>query len=187
MENIRHLDIAKAVSTFLEKFDSLSHLPLITDVEMDRLFGEEVQAGLAELERYNKKEGFCRHCSDKCCRLVDCELFAPELTQCSIRPVRPVLCRMHFCHQFDAEYQTLVKETGDIFLESLLAIERRGSRNTRFFDCPPLGRLAPGLVEAIMPLIKAVQEGRLNEATALDLIQTETNKYFLSRNSQESG
>jgi hypothetical protein len=181
MEIVRHLDVAKAVNTFLENFENLSHLPLITDTEMDRLFGQEVQAGLAELERYNRQGNVCRNCPSKCCRLVDCELFAPELTQCPVYPLRPVLCRMHFCHQFDTEYKTLVKETGDVFIESLLAAERRASRKARFFDCPPLSQLAPGLVTAITPLIKAFREGRLKEAAALDLIQAETSKYMLSK------
>jgi hypothetical protein len=171
MEIVRHLDIAQAVGAFRDNYEELSYLPLITDAEMDRLFGPQVQAGLAELERYNRKGNICRHCPSKCCRLVDCELFAPEFTQCPIYPFRPVLCRMHFCHQFDADYKTLVKETGDVFLESLLEAERRGSRKARYFDCPPLGGLAPGLVDDITPLIAAVRAGRLKEDRALDLIQ----------------
>ncbi len=168
-----HLDVERAVGNFLEHFESLSHLPLISDAEMDQLFGEEVKAGLAELERHNQQEKICRNCVSRCCQLVDCEFYTPEWSRCPVHSFRPTLCRMHFCSQFVPQYGILVKEVGDIFLESLLAAEKRNGRKANLFDSPPLGKLIPQLVTAILPLISAVKEKRLHEADAWRMIEAE--------------
>ncbi len=89
-------------------------MPLIGDSEMARLFGEETAAALAELDACNRQGQICSSCRGSCCRLVSCELYTPELSCCPVQKFRPVLCRMHFCHKFNAKYPLLVKEAGDI-------------------------------------------------------------------------
>jgi hypothetical protein len=39
MVKIRHLNIDKAINTFLENVENLSHLPFITDSEMTLVYG----------------------------------------------------------------------------------------------------------------------------------------------------
>lgn len=177
MDGNHHLDVNKAVSNFLAYFESLSRLPLITDAEMDQVFGTEVTLALAELEGYNQQGKLCQDCASRCCRLVDCELYTAELNRCPVQAFRPVLCRMHFCQKFALTYSSLVKEVGDIFLESLLAAERLGSKKASLCDSPPLGKYAPELVAAITPRIMAFKEGRLDEGSALGIIQSEAEKY----------
>ncbi len=173
---IRIPDINLAVSNFLKHFESLSHLPLISDAEMDSLFGQEVAAALHELELYGRQEGFCRSCRSRCCLLVDCELYVPSFSRCSIHNFRPVLCRMHFCNKFAPVYRDLVKAVGDIFLDSLLAGEHLDPAKTKLLDSPPLGILAPDLVARIKGIIKAFDEGILEEKAALKSIAAELEK-----------
>ena len=167
MGTIQLPDINLAVINFLKHFESLSRLPLITDSEMDRLFGEEVSLVLQELERYNQQEEMCHTCRSRCCLLVDCELYVPEFSRCSIHKFRPLLCRMHYCNRFAPVYKELVKTIGDVFLESLLAGEKVHSGKTKLLDSPPLGRLVPALVDAASQVIVAFKAGCLNEAEAL--------------------
>ncbi len=176
MEPAPHLDVDRAVASFLKHFEGLSRLPLISDAEMLLLFGQEVIAGLAELEAYNSREKLCQDCAARCCRLVDCELYAPDLGRCPIYSYRPVLCRMHFCQKFVPRYGTLVKEAGDVFLESLLAAEKIDGRRARLFDSPPLVRLVPRLVKEVLAHISAVREKRLDEPSALREIEAEIEK-----------
>ena len=176
MEPAPHLDVDRAVASFLKHFEGLSRLPLISDAEMLRLFGQEVIAGLAEMEAYNRREKLCQDCAARCCRLVDCELYAPDFGRCPIYSRRPVLCRMHFCQKFVPRYGTLVKEAGDVFLESLLAAEKIDGRRARFFDSPPLFQLVPRMVEEVMDCISSVREKGLDEPSALKQIEAEIEK-----------
>lgn len=173
MAVIRIPDVDLAVRNFLNKLESLSHLPLMTDAEMDFSFGEEVTAALQELEVYNCQEGLCRTCRSRCCLLVDCELYVPGFSRCSIHKFRPLLCRMHFCNKFAPVYREMVKAVGDIFLESLLAGQHLDPAKTRLLDSPPLVPLAPGLVAHLRPFIDAFEEGRIDESTALKSIAEE--------------
>jgi hypothetical protein len=165
-----NLDVTRAVSHFRVQFESLSLLPFITDSEMDRLFGEEIREAIGKLQRYGEQEKLCRNCTDRCCRLVSCELYAPELSRCPVYPFRPLLCRMHFCRHFTQTYPILVREMGDIFLEGLLAAEKIDKGKAALFDCPPLRKLIPELLGSIVPLIEGVKEGRLEENSILKLI-----------------
>jgi hypothetical protein len=173
----RHLDVNLAVSHFLKNFESLSRLPLVTNAEMAGLFGEEVASALEELELYDSQEKICLNCISRCCLLVDCELYSPEFGLCPVQSFRPVLCRMHYCHKFTQEHNFLVKEIGDIFLESLLAAERLVKPKTAFFDSPPLTAPAPGLVASTASCILAFKEGRLDEVSALRVVHAEAEKY----------
>jgi hypothetical protein len=146
-------------------------LPLISDSEMLRLFGAEVASALAEMERFNLEGSICQSCRGGCCRLVSCELYTPGLTLCPVQNFRPLLCRMHFCRHFSAVYPLLVKESGDIYLDSLIAAEKSGYKGVFLFDCPPLSRPAPGLVEALSQSLLEIREGRLDGAVGLKAVE----------------
>ncbi|HEY32338.1 MAG TPA: hypothetical protein G4O10_04465 [Dehalococcoidia bacterium] len=168
----------KAVNSFLEHVEHIRRLPLITDPEMHQLFGEEITTAVAEIDRFNQKEQICLRCQNRCCPVCGCELYAPEFDQCPIYEFRPVLCRLHFCHQFNTAGRSVIIELGDIFFESLQAAEQAGSTKVRLFESPPLARYAPDLVETTAPWVDAVRKGSLNPEHARKLICTEAEKYL---------
>ena len=71
----------KAVASFMEHVERLSRLPLITDSEMDELYGEEVAAAVAEMDYTNREEQICLNCQSRCCPVCGCELYAPQFSQ----------------------------------------------------------------------------------------------------------
>ena len=170
---------AKVISSFLEHLERLSRLPLITDRETAKLFGEEVVVALMELDRLNQDGEVCLHCESRCCQAIACEFYAPQFSHCPIYDLRPVVCRFHFCHRFEANTRggSLARELGDIFLDGLLAADHDGSARVRLFDCPPLGRAAPDLVAAATPWVNAVREGSLNPEQAEKQIYQVAEKY----------
>jgi hypothetical protein len=178
VSSIHHLDVTKATEYFLEYFERLPRLPLIADNELTPLLGKEVYSALAELESYNRQQKLCSRCANRCCKLVDCELYTPELGTCPIQSFRPLLCRMHFCSQFSEVYPVWVKELGDIFLESLLAAEQRDRQRAAFFDTPPLKQFALEPVTAILPLLSEFKKGNLDEPSVLELIHAEIDQFL---------
>lgn len=171
------MDKAKSIQTFLERVKQLTRLPLITDAEMDTLYGEEVTAALDELARLNEKEQFCQNCQTRCCPAVKCELYAPQFSRCPIYEFRPPICRLHYCHRFFANGDTLLKEMSDIFFDSLLTADKLGSAKARLFDCPPLTICCPDLVTVTAQWINSVREGTLDPEEAIRLIRQEAEKY----------
>ncbi len=170
----------KAIATFLERFEHLSCLPFITDSEINELFGEEVAGALAEFERYNQKEQVCSKCESRCCPVIACEFYTPQFTRCPIYDIRPPVCRLHFCHRFPLANGLLMKELGDVFLESLLIVERHGSLKIKLFDCPPMSHIVPGLVVITTPLIDSVRNGTLTVEYAEKLINQHVEQYLIS-------
>jgi hypothetical protein len=177
MEQGRHLDVNKSVQRFLSQFESLSRLPFISDSEMGQLFGEEVNLGLAELNCLNHQKQFCRDCKERCCRLVDCELYQDTLTRCPIHSFRPVLCRIHYCHKFALEQPFLVKELGDIFLESLVSAQSLDAGRTRLLDSPPLRQFAPDLIADISKQTAFLAANKDLEAEISGAIDSKLEKY----------
>lgn len=173
-----HLDLDKAKNQFLGNFESISRLPLITDAEMVQLFGEEVNLALSKLESYNQQEKFCVNCESRCCLLVNCELYSTDFSRCPIHSFRPVICRMHFCNRFAPVYNSLINELCDIFLESLIAAQQVDKKKADVFDSPPLAKFAPGLVSVMIPHMTAFNQGRLDRASAIELIGAEALKYY---------
>ncbi|MFC2014652.1 hypothetical protein ACFLUP_01520 [Chloroflexota bacterium] len=171
------MDKEKAVSNFLKYVESLSGLPLITDSEVNELFGEEVASVLVVLNRYGQKGEICLHCDSRCCKIARCELYAPQFEKCPIHDFRPVVCRLHFCHKFAVSDNSMIKEIGDIFFDSLIAADRDGSQVVRMFDNPPLGESCPDLVKTVSPWVYAVREGSLNPENTIELINLEAEKY----------
>jgi len=172
-----HLDGRLAVANFRNNFESLSRLPLITDAEASNLFGDEVNTALARLDRFNQQEHLCQNCSSHCCGIVDCELYDSSLSRCPIQPFRPLLCRMHFCQKYIPAFSTLVKDLGDIFLDSLLVGELIDKEKIRLMDSPPLAKLAPEMVNGILAVIKKIKAGRLEEKKAWIIIQSNLEPY----------
>jgi hypothetical protein len=184
---IRHLNIDKAIERFLANVESLNHLPFVRDEDMVQLYGEEVAESLVELTHYNNRAKTCQECSDKCCRLVNCELYHPVFSQCPIFPFRPAICRMHFCEKFPVGDISFIREFADIFLNGLIEARRRGSEKALLFDCPPLSKQVPGIVAAVLPWMNAVKEGQLNEASARALIFAEVERYYQPAPSNSGG
>jgi len=168
---------AQAINSFLENIEQLSGLPFISDSEINSLFGEEVAAALARLNHYARERQICLCCEGRCCKIAHCELYAPQFERCPIYDFRPVVCRLHFCQQFQTTGSSLVKELGDIFFESLTAADSYGSAKVRMFDNPPLSICCSDFVEAVTPWVDAVQEGSLNPKRAVELIQCEMEKF----------
>ena len=170
----------KAIRNFLKRVEELSQLPLINDLEMNDLFGEEVASVLAEMERNNREEQVCSNCENKCCHAISCEFYASQFSQCPIYDFRPLVCRLHFCHKFYFSVSSWMEEISDIFFESLLAADRDGSDKVRFFDSPPLTRNSPDLIVVTSAWMNAVREGCLNPEYAEKLIRQEAEKYRIA-------
>ncbi len=178
------LDVKKSVDLFVRNFESLVYLPFIADSEMERLYGPEVIQALADLDNYNRQEKICQTCAQRCCLLVDCEFYAPDLGTCPVQSFRPTLCRMHFCHRFSPAYRELVKDLGDIFLEGLLAGGKVDSQKADLFDSPPLGPLMPSLSPVISTLLEEVRSGRLEKIEAWKRIEFEIEHYYTGRSAK---
>jgi hypothetical protein len=177
MDQGRHLNISKAVQTFQGQFESLLRLPFIDDSEMESLFGEEVYSGLSELRSLNHQKQFCRSCQSRCCRLVKCELYSDTLAVCPIHHFRPVLCRMHFCDKFTLEYPSLVKDLGDLFLESSLAALNINPPKAALMDSPPLYQYAPNLVTDILAKISVPKKTDLDHSLNLEFVRSTLEEY----------
>jgi hypothetical protein len=171
------MDKTKAIQTFLEQVEKLDRLPLITDAEIDALWGEELTATLQKLASLNEKEQYCQNCQERCCPAVRCELYAPQFKRCPIYEFRPPICRLHYCHQFFKDDNDLLKEMSDIFFDSLLTADRLGSSKVRFFDTPPLKNCCPDLIAEASQYITAVREGNIDPEEASKLIRELAGKY----------
>jgi Fe-S-cluster containining protein len=174
---VYHLDVRKAVQRFQTQFEGLFRLPFISDDEMKQLFGEEVYSGLEGLRSLELQKKYCRDCKSRCCYLVDCEFYSESLTSCPVHSFRPVLCRMHFCNSFASESPLVVKELGDIFLDSWIAAQQIDADKARLLDSPPLSQYAPEIVSSIAARIKEIVADKQVESRVLSLIQTEIEKY----------
>jgi hypothetical protein len=174
MDQGTHLDTKKAVQCFLGHFESLSRLPFIADSEMEQLFGQEVRYGLIELDHLDSQKQFCRNCRNRCCRLVDCEIYSEDLSSCPVYHFRPVLCRMHYCNAFALELPLLIRELGDIYLDSLLAAQLIDGRKALLLDSPPLHPHSPDLIRQINTKLT---ESKFDLSTASSLIQSAVKKY----------
>jgi hypothetical protein len=171
------MDRGKAISNFLSRVDEFGQLLLVTDEEVVKLFGEEVVAALAELDRFNLTDGICSNCGGDCCHDMGCELFAPMFKRCPIYDLRPIICRLHFCHRFDAEGKSLVIELRDIFFGCFRAVDFWDSTNLRSLDVPPLAGASPELMAALSPTVAAARQGNLDPEHAAQLICRQAKDY----------
>ncbi len=174
----------KAINTFVERVESLRNLPLVTDLEMKELCGEEVATALEKLKRLSWEEQLCLQCDGSCCRERGCEFYAPQFGQCPIFDLRPVICRFHFCERFQVAGGSIIEELSEIFLYSIHAAGAHGSNRVRFFDPPPFNKVSPQLIEAISPSVNAVRAGGLNPEDGRRRIRQQVKKYL---NTHECG
>jgi len=171
------MDKDRAIATFVRRARELARLPLITGAELRKLYGREVAEALSVLHRFDRENGLCLRCGAQCCADIGCELYAPQFRRCPIYGLRPVACRLHYCHRFDAAGRSLVLGLRDIFAASLAAAEEDNSDIARRLDCPPLAPATPEFTAAILPLIRAVRRGSLTPQTARTLIRREAGKH----------
>jgi len=171
------LDREKAMVNFVERLEYLCGLPLVTDLEMRELYGEEVVAALEKLDRFNHEEKICQQCDGNCCHKFSCEFYAPQFRQCPIHDLRPAICRFHFCEKFQVVGSSTIKELSEIFLYSLSTAAAAGSRRVGFFDAPPFAEVSRELIEATSPIANAVRLGRLNPECGQRRIHQEAVKY----------
>jgi hypothetical protein len=164
-------DVNSSVESFLANFRKLKYLPFITDIEAIELFGSQVTESLVELDDYNRREQICSHCQSRCCLRVKCEVYDASFGGCAVDSLRPALCRLHFCNNFNNECGPLVKILGDIYLESLLAAAKIDSALADLFDCPTFLPLTPHLVSLIIPVLDDARAGRLPEQEAFEEVQ----------------
>lgn len=171
------LDETRAVANFTKAVKRFAQVALLTDGEVEELFGPETAAALAAFDRYSDEQGLCASCGGVCCREIGCELYYPPFKQCPIHDTRPLLCRFHFCHRFDEVDKTLVIELRDIFMACYTADQISRGRIATSMSVPPLEEACPILVANIQPVMDAVRGGRLDPQDGVQLIRKEVDRY----------
>jgi len=174
------VDKKKAIASFLDHLNQLIRPPLISDEEMKKLFGDEIEQSLKELDGLNREKQICLRCEKNCCQQYNCEFYAPQLKWCPIFDLRPALCRLHFCEKFRTANGAIIEELSDIYIQSLSFAAQNESARVKFFDIPPFGNCAPQLIGAVSPLVQAVKEGKLDPDTGRQQIRTEAIKYCIA-------
>ena len=171
------MDQLKTIERFLERVRSLGQIALLTDEEVEDLFGAELSAALAALDRFSQEDGVCAGCGGDCCSEMGCEVYSPRFQQCPIHATRPLLCRFHFCHRFDAVDKSLVVELRDIFLSCYTADQISRGEIARSMSVPPLETACPTLVANTQPFMNAVREGKTSPLDGAELIRKEVDRY----------
>ena len=171
------LDETRAIATFMEAVGRFAQVALLTDGEVRELFGEETAAALVAFDRFSDENGICASCGGVCCSEIGCEVYSPLFEECPIHATRPLLCRFHFCHCFDAVDKTSVIALRDIFLACYTADQISSGTIAKSMSVPPLEAACPALVANIQPMLDAVREGKLNPEDGADLIRKEVDRY----------
>ena len=171
------VDETKAIAAFVGAVGRFSQVALLTDEEVRELFGAETAAALAAFDRYSEENGLCGRCGGVCCSEIGCELYSPRFNQCPIHDTRPLLCRFHFCHRFDAVGKTSVIALRDVFLACYTADQIASGTIAKAMNVPPLETACPILVANVQPLMDAVREGSLDPQDGLQLIRKEVDRY----------
>jgi hypothetical protein len=171
------MDKGKAIDRFLSRADQLGQLLLVSNDEVEKLLGEEVAAALAEMESFSHEQQLCSQCGGDCCRDIGCELYAPQFSQCPIQDLRPLVCRLHFCHRFDAAYKSLVMELRDVFLGCFQAVDLWDGSYLKWLDVPPLAGASPELISTLSHWVEKVRDGTLDPGQAVELIRREAEEY----------
>jgi hypothetical protein len=87
---------------------------------------------------------------------------------------------MHFCQRFSLEYPSLVKDLGDIYLDSVLVAQIINPQKAAMLDSPPLRQYAPNLVTDFLVKISVPEKTDLDQALTLEVIQSKLEKYRTS-------
>jgi hypothetical protein len=171
------VDETRAIAAFMEAVGRFAQVALLTDGEVRDLFGEETAAALAAFDRYSEENGFCASCGGLCCREIGCEVYSSLFEECPIHTTRPLLCRFHFCHRFDAVDKSLVIALRDIFLACYTAYQISSGTIAEAMSIPPLETACPVLVANIEPVLEAVREDKMNPRDGAELIRKEVERY----------
>lgn len=171
------MDKGKAINTFLDRVDQFAQIVLVTDKEIDDLFGEEVTTALTELEHFGKENHICSDCEGLCCSDIECELYAAQFGHCPIYPYRPIACRLHFCHRFDALHRSIIIELRDVFVGCFRAMDFSNSPNLRSLDSPPLKDVCSEFVAEVNLSVNSVRDGKLSPEHAIETIRREAEKH----------
>ncbi|MDD5189910.1 MAG: hypothetical protein PHE50_02575 [Dehalococcoidales bacterium] len=171
------VDKDKTIRQYLENVRQLKRLPFITDDEMRLLFSEEIAGMMEELSHYDLETRFCGDCQKRCCLVAKCELYDTRFQMCPIYELRPVVCRMHYCHLFQAEKGAMVEEISDVFFACLMAAEAAGIPHARLFDSPPIARCAPGFIVEAEKVLQRMKNGEITTEEASGLILTQARVY----------
>jgi hypothetical protein len=171
------LDETRAVATFLDGVGRLAQVALLTDEEVRELFGPETAALLARFDRHSQESGLCASCGGVCCREIGCEVYSPLFQECPIHDTRPLLCRFHFCHDFDAVDKASVIALRDVFLSCYTADQISRGTIAQSMNVPPLENACPILVANVQPVVESVRDGRITAGEGIRLIRAEVERY----------
>lgn len=171
------VDETRAIATFMGVVGRFVQVALLTDEEVRELFGAETAGALAAFDRYSEENGLCASCGGVCCSEIGCEVYSPRFEECPIHATRPLLCRFHFCHRFDAVDKPSVIALRDIFLACYTADQISSGTIAISMSVPPLETACPTLVANIEPLVEAVREGSLDPQNGVRLIRKEVERY----------
>jgi len=171
------VDETRAIATFMGAVGRFAQVALLTDGEVCDLFGKETVAALVAFDRYSEESDLCASCGGVCCREIGCEVYSPLFEECPIHATRPLLCRFHFCHRFDAVDKTLVIALRDIFLACYTAHQISSGTIAEAMSIPPLETACPVLVANIEPVLEAVREGKIDPRDGAESIRKEVERY----------
>ncbi len=171
------LDETKAIATFLDRVGRFAQVALLTDAEVGQLFGPETAAAMTAIDGYSRESGLCASCGGECCREIGCEVYTPLFDRCPIHDVRPLLCRFHFCHRFDAVDKGLVIALRDVFLACYTAEQISSGTIARSMSVPPLENGCPILAANVRPAMDSVRDGRRSPGEGLRLIREEVERH----------
>lgn len=171
------MDIDKAVRNFLKQVDRFGQLLLVTDNEVEELYGEEVAAALAKLERINQEKQICSGCDGFCCWKIGCDLYDIKFNRCPVNDFRPLACRFHFCNSFYILENELVTELADIFYSSFLALSVWDSDKSTEMISPLLAGVPTELAAALSLRMGEVRRGELDTELAEEFVRREVETY----------
>ena len=171
------VDVTRAIASFVDAVGRFAQVALLTDEEVRELFGADVAAAIAAFDRYSEENGLCASCAGVCCREIGCEVYSPLFEECPIHATRPLLCRFHFCHRFDAVDKTMVIALRDIFLACYTADQISRGTIAKSMSVPPLETACPALVADIQPVVEAVRDGRVSPQEGIRSIRAEVDRY----------
>lgn len=148
----------------------------LTDEEFKELFGKEVSRITRVLNK--AAESKCSACKGNCCKEIGCALYSEAFSYCPIYEIRPRECRYHFCMSVmneapltQEDKELLNKPINDLFRGNKEQISRLFTLFPQFpLDSEGLASL--GIKEEVNRMIKAFEDGELDENQAADLLKS---------------
>lgn len=171
------LDETRAIAAFLDGIGRFSQVALLTDEEVQDLFGRQTAAVMAAFDSYGREKGLCASCGGECCREIGCEVYSPLFEQCPIHDMRPLLCRFHFCHRFDAVDKGLVIALRDVFMACYTADQISRGTIARSMSVPPLENGCSILAGNVQLIVESVRSGRLSPGEGVRRVRAEAKRY----------